>query len=254
MAKDGNDRPGMTAAGLCRPAAGLLAVVTAILVTALTGTVQVYADSSPSPQRQPASIRPAGLDNECPTLTATVQATPCPTSTTTTVTTTTTATTTTETTTTETTTTETTTTETTTTETTTEPTITETSMTRRPVTTAQPTSTATWSSWGTNPTPTPSQPVTPSTIPGNTRVSTEGGMPALPLLLLGAVLLAAGLLVRLYRRRGMSWLAEHVTVAPRPGLDPAFQSQPTDESNCDHVFSVVPVAVSQSTILEENPL
>jgi hypothetical protein len=79
-------------------------------------------------------------------------------------------------------------------------------------------------------------------------------MPAFPLLLLGAVLLAAGLLVRAYRRRGMSWLAAHVTVAPRPGPDPAFQSQATDESNCDHVLSVVPVEVRQSTILEENPL
>jgi hypothetical protein len=78
-------------------------------------------------------------------------------------------------------------------------------------------------------------------------------MLTLPLLLLGALALAAGLLVRAYRRRGMSWLAAHVTVAPRTGPHPAFQSHPTDESGCDHVLSVVPVGVRHSTILEENP-
>src|SRR5690348_4393424 len=63
-----------------------MAVATAIWITALTGTVSVYADSSSSPQRQPVDIRPAGLDNECPTLTPSVQAAPCPTTTPTTTT------------------------------------------------------------------------------------------------------------------------------------------------------------------------
>ncbi|MFG1931084.1 hypothetical protein ACGFK1_10560 [Mycobacterium sp. NPDC048908] len=79
-------------------------------------------------------------------------------------------------------------------------------------------------------------------------------MSATPLLLVGAVLLTAGLLLRAYRRRGVSWLAAHVTVTQRPGNAAAFENKPTDESDCDHVLSVVPVEVRQSTTLEEHPL
>lgn len=79
-------------------------------------------------------------------------------------------------------------------------------------------------------------------------------MAVLLLLLVCAVLLSAGLLTRMYRRRGMSWLNAHVTVAPRRGPNATFATHPTDELNRDHVLSVVPVEVRQSTILEENPL
>jgi hypothetical protein len=79
-------------------------------------------------------------------------------------------------------------------------------------------------------------------------------MPALLLLLVCAVLLSAGLLTRMYRRRGLSWLNAHVTVAARSGPSAIYEAHPTDELNRDHVLSVVPVEVLRTTILEENPL
>lgn len=78
-------------------------------------------------------------------------------------------------------------------------------------------------------------------------------MSVLPILLVCAVLLSGGLLTRAYRRRGMSWLHAHVTVAPRHGPYATFEAHPTDELNGDHVLSVVPVGGRHFTILEENP-
>lgn len=95
------------------------------------------------------------------------------------------------------------------------------------------------------PTVTPTTVTVPQTPDGH--ISVWGT--ALVLALVGALLASAG---RAYRRRGLKWMKTHVTVAPRPGPVPSFETQPGDEFMRDHVFTVVPVQGKQSMTVEED--
>jgi hypothetical protein len=81
--------------------------------------------------------------------------------------------------------------------------------------------------------------------------SSGAGVLALLLLLMCALLLLAAVLTVAHRRRGLSWVKAHVTVAPRSGPAATFDTRPDDERNRDHVVAVVPVAGHQSTSIEE---
>jgi hypothetical protein len=94
--------------------------------------------------------------------------------------------------------------------------------------------------------------VSPVSVP-TTAEPTEVWPVALLLALVVGVLLSAGLLVHAQRHRGASWVKAHVTVAPQAGPDATFDTRPDDETNRDHVLTVVPVEVERSTTMEENP-
>jgi hypothetical protein len=79
-----------------------------------------------------------------------------------------------------------------------------------------------------------------------------GGALALLLAFVGTLLLSAGLIVLAYRRRDVAWVKEHVTVTARPGPGATFETRPGEDSDRDHVITVVPVEVGRSTTLEEN--
>jgi hypothetical protein len=64
-------------------------------------------------------------------------------------------------------------------------------------------------------------------------------------------MLSVGLLVRACRRRGVSWVKAHVSVAPRPGPGATFELHPGDGHDRDHVLTVVPLEINSSTTLEE---
>ena len=68
-----------------------------------------------------------------------------------------------------------------------------------------------------------------------------------------AILLGAGVLIFARLHRGVAWVTTHVTVAPRLGPAMTFETRPVDESNRDHVLTVVPAEVRRSTIVEEDP-
>jgi hypothetical protein len=90
------------------------------------------------------------------------------------------------------------------------------------------------------------------TTPHTNERAMGGGALALLLAFVCALLLSAGLIVRANRRRGVAWVKGHVTVTARPGPSTTFETRPGDESNSDHVITVVPVEVGRSTTLEEN--
>ncbi|MFN6544523.1 hypothetical protein [Mycolicibacterium nivoides] len=75
--------------------------------------------------------------------------------------------------------------------------------------------------------------------------------PWIPLLVLCALAIAAGLAGRAWRHRGAKFLKAHVTVATHPGVPVPFDVRPADNSDHDHVLSVVPSETSRSTIVEE---
>lgn len=73
----------------------------------------------------------------------------------------------------------------------------------------------------------------------------------MPLLVLCALAIAAGLGGRAWRHRGDKFLKAHVTVTSRPGVPVPFDVRPADNTDRDHILSVVPSETSRSIIVEE---
>jgi hypothetical protein len=67
-----------------------------------------------------------------------------------------------------------------------------------------------------------------------------------------AVLLAAGLLYRANRQRGVKWVKAHVSVTPQSGPGATFQARADDGPGGDHAFAVIPLEVGRVTTTEEN--
>jgi hypothetical protein len=80
---------------------------------------------------------------------------------------------------------------------------------------------------------------------------------ALSLLALAVLLVflfGSGLSARAnWSNRQVAWVAAHVTVTPRPGVGSAFETEPTDHNNRDHIITVKPEEVRHSTTVEEDP-
>lgn len=102
---------------------------------------------------------------------------------------------------------------------------------------------------GPNPDPDPDPASGPVSFPAT------GTAVALALLVLLVALLSGSvLLARASRRnREVAWVAAHMTVTPRLGAGPVFELQPLDQSNRDHVITVIPEEVRRSTTIEEDP-
>ncbi|MGD1510060.1 hypothetical protein [Mycolicibacterium septicum] len=69
--------------------------------------------------------------------------------------------------------------------------------------------------------------------------------------MLCALAIAAGLAGRAWRHRGEKFLKAHVTVASHAGVPVPFDVRPADNTDSDHVLSVVPSETSRSTTVEE---
>ncbi len=99
---------------------------------------------------------------------------------------------------------------------------------------------------------------TPTTVPRSiptTTISDTDSAPDSSALWLGLMLLcglaiAAGVAARAWRHRGLKFLKNHVSVAPRHG-SAAFDTHPSDGPDPDHILAVVPTESSRSTTVEE---
>ncbi len=73
----------------------------------------------------------------------------------------------------------------------------------------------------------------------------------IPLVVLCALAVAAGLAARAWRHRGGKFLKAHVTVASHRGVPVPFDVRHADGTGRDHILSVVPSVKSHSTTVEE---
>ncbi len=99
--------------------------------------------------------------------------------------------------------------------------------------------------------PSPTYPTVTPAVGGHDTPPPPTSNPWIPLLVLCALAIAAGLAGRAWRHRGAKFLKAHVTVATHPGVPVPFDVRPADNSDRDHVLSVVPSETSRSTIVEE---
>jgi hypothetical protein len=102
------------------------------------------------------------------------------------------------------------------------------------------------------PAPAPIPPAyAPTTTPGNHDPPPPTNNAWIPLVVLCALAVAAGLAARAWRHRGGKFLKAHVTVASHRGVPVPFDVRHADGTGRDHILSVVPSVKSHSTTVEE---